>query len=162
MKQKRSANLTYTNLFLFVVVIIGIIFIAWKPVQSYHGKAIIKNHTSISNLSEVYSFCKNIDSNEKMAQCQNEKRKYEYLASRFNALIDGKDHIDCSDFSDSDEARQFYEYVGGMNIWKETDLSIKYGNELFRNYLIKEKNTFDPYDLDADNDRDPCENTNYE
>ncbi len=119
------------------------------------------------NISDLHELCKEVYkptvTREDINTCFVLAREYDPLKKMFDTLIDNKSDIRCSDFADRDEARQFYEYIGGMN--NQSALRILDNSDdpnsyfTLRTILVEHKETYDPYNLDSDNNGIPCESS---
>ncbi len=133
------------------------IYLWTHPIQAYFKKSTIKSHANVVNISEVYVACEPYKTKNDVEKCNQKISDYRYLEEPFNAMIDHIDEINCNNFSDKKEARYFYEYIGGLNIINNIALFERRGADAIKTLLVEEKSTYDPYDLDADNDGIPCE-----
>ncbi|MDO8658156.1 MAG: hypothetical protein Q7K55_05420 [Candidatus Levybacteria bacterium] len=145
-----------------VIVLALLCIILFQPISSYFKKKSIKENANSHSILEINNACEGISEDkvnmENINKCLEESKKMEPVIKNFNDFIMVKDDVDCGDFISGTEARQFYEYVGGMNITLMAEAVKQAGQEALLRYLINNKNKIDPYNLDKNNDGFPCEN----
>ncbi|MEK7597581.1 MAG: hypothetical protein AAB441_02950 [Patescibacteria group bacterium] len=155
-------RLNYLPILVFINTVIIITFVMWNPIKNHFKKIYVLGHANIDNTIEVYSYCdlSSLESEkheEAWIKCLEGKNKFEFLKKRFDSLIKKNSNLDCSDFIDGTEARQFYEYVGGINIFNQLKIEQENSSEVLSLMLRENVNKYDPYNLDINYDGQPCE-----
>ena len=166
MDNKQNNNqikkINYVPILVLINTFIIIGYVVWNPIKNHFKKIDILSRTSILNISEAYSSCTFISDNslgtkQEAEECHEAGDKYKYLKKRFDPLIKKNANLNCSDFIGQTEARQFYEYVGGINIFNQLKIEQENSSETLSLMLRGNVHKYDPYNLDINYDGQPCE-----
>ncbi|MBI5417737.1 hypothetical protein HZA55_07300 [Candidatus Poribacteria bacterium] len=146
----------------FINTVIIITFVMWNPIKNHFKKIYVLGHANIDNTIEVYSYCdlSSLESKkheEAWIKCLEGKNKFEFLKKRFDSLIKKEANLKCSDFINKTEARQFYEYVGGINLFNQLKITQENSDGVLNLMLRDNVSQYDPYNLDSNYNGIPCE-----
>lgn len=142
---------------LLVFSLLLMIYIVYeRDVNEFLKKKEVLSHTSIFNVPEVYISCYKDLGFSKSAysnSCIKEIDKFTSKKETWDKTISQKSDVTCKDFKSNRDAFEFYSYMSGEFI---KYLIIEKSSP--REYAVTEPScSYDPYNLNSDNDCSPCE-----
>jgi len=164
-QQKTNNKPLYILAFIIILMLGYIIF--RNDISSFFKRDQILAKASVFNIPKVYLSCKddpgwNTPDGQVGTICKSVLTEYLAKANIWKEMIKNKKDISCSDFSDSREAFDFFDFISGETVQYVKQLGFSDPNNygmVYINYKLKCEN--DPYGLDTNNDCWPCKNFNY-
>jgi len=157
------------GLMIVAVSLLGLILFKDNIKAYYKGKEVLKR-VDVFNIPDVIVTCYgDIQSSDNdgvpSKECLDILDEYSTRTTRWDNLIKRNNDINCHDFSNGKEAKNFYHYVSGELVagW-EAYQSVRKGTwKQGEKFILQDTNKFDgkcrydPYGLDTNSDCNACE-----